>query len=116
MQKIFLKDNISESFELITYPDGQHSIKLHMDKLNKKDDILIICRIKNFSELEVLLCLIAALNKNDFVCMHIEFVYLFGMRSDRAFSEGEPNYFKDVVAPIINNINYGGNKVIKYIL
>lgn len=94
----------STYFTLTTYPDGQRSIKLRLDLLNVKEPIKIKCRIKYFEELEVLLCLVAALKKNDFYVKCIEFVYLFGMRSDRAFQLGEPNYFRDVIAPIINSM------------
>lgn len=116
LNEIILKDNKSEHFDLITYPDGQHSIKLKLYKLNIKLPVLITCRIKNFSELEVLLCLYSALKKNDFAFEYIDFIYLFGMRSDRAFSSGEPNYFRDVVAPIINSLKYGEIYINKYLL
>jgi ribose-phosphate pyrophosphokinase len=100
--EIILKNNVSEHFTLICYPDGQHSIKINLDKLNIKEPVKIKCRIRNFGELEVLFCLVKALNKNDFHISSIKFVYLFGMRSDRAFEIGEPNYFRDVLSPIIN--------------
>lgn len=88
------------------YPDGQKNITLDMEYFNNpKMFIDIKCSIRNFSELEILLCIIAALRKNDFFIESIEFVYLFGMRSDRAFEPGMPNYFRDVIAPIINNLN-----------
>lgn len=102
MQEIILKNNQSSHFTLISYPDGQHSIKLSLNKLNVKEPVSIKCRIRNFGELEVLFCLVNALRKNDFYVSSITFVYLFGMRSDRAFEFGEPNYFRDVLAPIIN--------------
>lgn len=105
MTVIKLKDNLSDYHELIQYPDGQKSIKLHLDKLNIKEAVQIICRIKNFDELGVLSCLIAALRHNDFLVQEVHFVYLFGLRSDRAFSKGEPNYLRDVLAPIINSLN-----------
>jgi len=104
MQEIILKENQSEHFDLITYPDGQHSIKLHLDKLNVKEPVIIICRIRNFSELEVLACLVSALNKYDFVLFEIQYIYLFGMRSDRAFQIGEPNY-REVLTPILNSLS-----------
>lgn len=100
--EIVLKNNISDHFTLIKYPDGQHSIKLNLNKLNVKEPVSIKCRIRNFGELEVLLCLVTALRKYDFYIDEINFVYLFGMRSDRAFEIGEPNYFRDVVKPILN--------------
>ena len=102
INQIVLKNNISDHFTLITYPDGQHSIKLALSKLNVKEPISIKCRIRNFGELEVLLCLVTALRKYDFYIELIDFVYLFGMRSDRAFEIGEPNYFRDVIKPVLN--------------
>lgn len=102
MQEIILKNNQSAHFTLISYPDRQHSIKLSLNKLNVKEPISIECRIRNFGELEVLFCLVNALRKNDFYVASVTFVYLFGMRSDRAFEVGEPNYFRDVLAPVIN--------------
>lgn len=103
MNTIILKDNLSDHFDLIAYPDGQHSIKLKLNMLNIKNPTEIICRIKNFSELEVLLCLYEALNKNDFHVRYIKFAYLFGIRSDRAFNSGEPNYTRDVLGKILSN-------------
>lgn len=100
---IILKDNLSASFELITYPDGQHTIKLNFDTIDIKSPVKIKCRIKTFAELEVLSCLVAALKRAGYYVQKIYFIYLFGMRCDRPFSEEEPNYFKDVVAPIINS-------------
>lgn len=100
--EIVLKNNTSDHFMLIKYPDGQHSIKLNLSKLNVKEPVSIKCRIRNFGELEVLLCLVTALRKYDFYIELIDFVYLFGMRSDRAFDIGEPNYFRDVIKPILN--------------
>jgi ribose-phosphate pyrophosphokinase len=102
--EITLIDNKSEFHDLIEYPDGQKSIRLRLYKISKKHPVTIKCRIKDFSELEVLICLIEALRKNDYYLETISFAYLFGMRSDRAFSEGEPNYFRDVLAPIINSL------------
>ncbi len=100
MQEIKLKNNKSEYFELLEYPDGQRNIVLDLTKLDKKHPVEINCRIKNFLDLEVLLCLEAALYKNDFH-YSIVFSYLFGVRDDRAFSEGQPNYFRDVVMKIL---------------
>jgi len=104
MTCIILKNNLSDHHELIQYPDGQRSIKLHLDKISIKEPVEIICRIRNFDELEILLCLTAALRHNDYYISQIHFVYLFGLRSDRAFNKGEPNYLRDVLSPIINGL------------
>jgi ribose-phosphate pyrophosphokinase len=88
------------------YPDGQRNIELDLEYFNNpKDPITIKCSVRDFGELEILLCIVAALRKNDFFIKEIDFKYLFGMRSDRSFSPGSPNYFRDVVAPIINSLN-----------
>lgn len=100
---IYLSDNKSEYFDLISYPDGQHSIRLKLDKFDRKKKYTIRCRIKNFGELEVLGCLCAALIRNDIFIGHLDFSYLFGIRSDRVFLGGEPNYLNDVLGPIIKH-------------
>lgn len=101
---VVLRDSKSTHFDLITYPDGQQNIKLNLEKLNIKYPIRIKCSIKNFRELEVLLCLVEALNRSDFAIYQIDFIYLFGLRSDRAFEPGMPNYAKDVLIPIIHKL------------
>lgn len=92
-------------FDIVCYPDEQHSVNLNLGKLDVKKPLSIKCRIKNFVDLEILLCLVAALRKHDFYIENIQFVYLFGMRADRSFSNDDCNYFRDVLAPIINGLN-----------
>lgn len=102
---ITIRDSHSDYFDLIIYPDGQQNIKLNLSKINIKRSLKITCSIKSMKELEVLLCVCAALDKND-ICLHsIDIVYLFGLRSDRAFEPGMPNYVRDVLTPILININ-----------
>jgi ribose-phosphate pyrophosphokinase len=106
MQTIVLKDfECDVVADHILYPDGQKSLRLNLDLLDVKELVTVKCRITFFAALEYLLCLVSALRKNDFHIQLIEFVYLIGMRSDRAFNKGEPNYFRDVIAPIINGLN-----------
>lgn len=106
MQTIILKDfECSHVLEHIKYPDGQRSLCLNLNELDVKELVNIKCRITKFESLEYLLCLVSALRKNDFHIHSLSFLYLFGMRSDRSFKVGEPNYFRDVVASIINNLN-----------
>lgn len=102
MQIIKLDCFVSSHFELIEYPDGQRCVRLNMDDLDIKKPIRVECKIRTFSQLEILGCLLSALYKNDFYVKHLHFDYLFGIRSDRAFQEGEPNYCRDVLAPVIN--------------
>lgn len=103
--KLIYKHNQEKHFKIITYPDGQQNVELDLEYFNNpKDQVFIYCSIRNFRELEILIALCAALRKNDFFISHIKFNYLFGMRCDRSFALGQPNYFRDVVAPIINSL------------
>lgn len=106
MTIITLKDNIPDKFSITTYPDGQRNLTLSLKELNIKKPIQINCSIKNFSDLELFICLVSALRKNDFYVKKVYFAYLFGMRSDRSFEKGQSNYFRDVVAPIINGLSF----------
>lgn len=88
------------------YPDGQKNVTLDMEWFNNPKELIEIkCNVRNFSDLEILLCVVSALRKEDFFIGSIHFNYLFGMRSDRSFEAGMPNYFRDVIAPIINSLN-----------
>ncbi len=111
MTQIIFKDYEPELFKVTTYPDGQRSVDLYRDKIDVKKPVTIKCRIKDFNDLEVLLCLVAALRKYDYYIEAITFIYLFGMRSDRSFTGNDCNYFRDVVAPIINSMQIPRIKV-----
>lgn len=104
MKILTLKNNQANHIKIITYPDGQRNIEIDLDYYAVKYPIEIHCRIRKFDELEVLLCIVAALRKNDRIILNIQFEYIFGMRSDRAFAIGQPNYFRDVIIPILNNL------------
>lgn len=103
--KLIYKHGEARHFQIIKYPDGQQNVELDLEYFNDpKQPIIIECSIRNWSELEILLCLIAALEKNDFTISHVDFKYMFGMRSDRSFDPGQPNYFRDVIAPVLNTL------------
>jgi len=104
MQTITFKNSKPDLFKIICYPDRQSAVELHLDKLDVKKPVKLNCRIEDFFDIEILLCLVASLRKNDFFIETIIFSYLFGMRSDRAFTAGQCNYFRDIIAPIINGL------------
>lgn len=105
-------DIASEHFELIKYPDGQKNVRLNLDKLDIKKPVTIKCRVRNFSELEILIALIGALKRNDFYIGQIDYIYLFGMRSDRMFNTGESSYFKDVLLPILGSFKERNTQIL----
>lgn len=103
---VILRNGECNHIKIHHYPDGQKNITLDMEYFNNvKESIIIHCNIRDFSELELLICIVRAFQKNDFHVKQIHFLYLFGMRSDRAFEIGMPNYFRDVLAPILNYLD-----------
>lgn len=101
---ILLKNNIAPHIEITKYPDGQQNVIVDLDYYDVKTPIIIKCRIKNFAEFEILLCIIKALQRNDRIIKQIDFKYLYGLRSDRSFSCGDCNYVKDILRPILNSL------------
>lgn len=89
----------------VRYPDGQHNCYLDLEYFNNpKLEIAIDCSIRNWEDLEKLLCIVGALKQADYVIQKVTYYYLFGLRSDRVFAPGMPNYLRDVIAPVINYI------------
>lgn len=106
---LILRNNNASHAGLIEYPDGQLDVEVDLDYFDVKTPVHIKCAIKYFSELEQLYCIVTALKKADRHIERLHFNYLFGMRSDRAFHDGGTNYFRDVVAPIVNNLIFENN-------
>lgn len=104
MNIITLKDGQATHINIITYPDGQRNIELDKSYFNSKYKTTINCRIKNIQDLELLVLICNTLEKNEFLVRDINFYYLYGLRSDRSFTELSSNYVKDFLAPIVNNL------------
>lgn len=111
MNNIAYKDNFLDEksknigFKITQYPDGQRNVILDLEKLDKKQKVYIKCRIRSFSYFEILFCLIAALEREDFYIETIDFVYLTGLRSDRSFVKGDCNYLMNIIRPFILRIS-----------
>lgn len=108
-------------YRIDKFPDGQQNIvieptpeKLSLDKLSeffnnipsKKDDILIKSRLNNWLDLELITCAVASLRELGVEEIHLYTPYIVGARSDRKFQEGGNNYIRDVIAPVINSLNF----------
>ena len=87
-------------FKINRYPDGQQSFKL-IRPLNSKKAI-IKSRFNSFRDLELIIGANQALRESGVKKVHLYVPYFLGARSDRKFNEGESNYLKTVVCPIIN--------------
>ena len=101
-------ENSEINFKINRFPDGQQSVTLEMEitqvYLTEKHagGVLISSRLNNFRDLELIICAVAALRNAGIQKIHLYTPYFMGARSDRRFTEGDANYLKQVICPIIN--------------
>jgi len=104
-----LRTNLSSSgnidYKHYKFPDGQQDIVIISD-LGDTDKIKIISTLSNFLELEKLICATKALRRLGVKKIDLFCTYLLGGRSDRQFERGGTSYLVDVIAPIINGLNF----------
>jgi ribose-phosphate pyrophosphokinase len=107
-------------YELMSFPDGQHSIELHKfhksaiennKNNNKPQEIVIYSRLNSFIDLEIIICANWALKNAGADNVSLYVPYLLGARSDRSFSYNGLHYLKNVIAPIINLQGFSEVKV-----
>ena len=95
------------NFKINRFPDGQQSVTLEMDMshLTAKhaDAVKIYSRLNNFLDLELIICATQALRNTGIQKIALYVPYFMGARSDRRFTEGDVNYLKQVICPIINS-------------
>lgn len=113
-------------YEYRHYPDGQQDIIiLEQDctfnseggnhhkfkgKLDTSESIEIQSRLNSFMDIEKIICAKKSLDRLGVKDISLYIPYLLGARSDRKFVIGGNSYLVDVVAPIINSLNF--NEVI----
>jgi ribose-phosphate pyrophosphokinase len=85
------------------FPDGQLNYKHQGDVL---DEHLIKRRFSSWNDLQAILAETAYVKSLGVDRVNLFVPYFFGSRADRAFEDGGINYFRDVVAPIINAQGY----------
>ena len=103
-------------YKLSKFPDGQQSITLDLDNTNFEpvsQSVTIKSRLNSFLDLELIICANQALielgiKKSEFRLKEINLYtpYFIGARSDRKFLNGQSNYLKTVICPIINSQNF----------
>jgi ribose-phosphate pyrophosphokinase len=122
MRKIINLENPNQtgiSYTISKFPDGQQSLTINEpDSLiwykekedeygtNKCYPVRIYKRLRDFKDVEILLCATAALKEIGVSDISLYIPYFIGARSDRKFSDGGFNYVKDVISPIINAQGY----------
>lgn len=98
-------------YKISKFPDGQQNIVLDTNISTKnyienKGTVQIKSRLNNFLNLELIAASVASLRELGAEDIHLYTPYIEGARSDRKFEEGGNNYLKDVIAPIINSLNF----------
>lgn len=104
MKKLNLIDKAESDldYSISKFPDGQQSITIP-EWFSREDSVMIIARLNNFKDLELIICVNQALRNNGFPNISLKVPYFLGSRSDRKFEEGSINYLKQVICPIINS-------------
>jgi len=103
-------------YKVSKFPDGQQSVTLDLDNTNFEpvsQSVTIKSRLNSFLDLELIICANQALielgiKKSEFRLKEINLYtpYFIGARSDRKFLNGQSNYLKTVICPIINSQNF----------
>jgi ribose-phosphate pyrophosphokinase len=87
-----------DKMQIISFPDGQLNV------INQTIEDHVECSLRNFFDVERLLCVVANIPK--ILRKKLSVNYLIGARSDRDFKDGTAFYLRDVIAPIINSLEY----------
>jgi len=94
------------NFKINKFPDGQQSVTIEIDRIfsiaKHEEEVKIQARLNTFRDLEIIICATAALRNLGVKSISLYAPYFMGARSDRGFTEGDVNYLKQVICPIIN--------------
>lgn len=91
-----------EGCQVITFPDGEKHLKL--EHIDRKEPVVITCRITSSDDLFILMQLSDILNRQEVHVQTLNINYLMSMRCDRLFSLDESFTLK-IVANVINSFN-----------
>lgn len=107
MNIINLTNDESGNFKISHFPDGQTDIVIYPEKLDFLDRrCQITSHFNSFEDLALIICATKALRKLKYKEIHLYIPYILGARSDRKFQKGGTSYLVDVVAPILNALNF----------
>lgn len=93
-------------YTISKFPDGQQNIEIDEHKLTQGLPITIKSRLNNWLDLELIVCTTKALRNLGYKEISLKVPYILGGRSDRKFVKGSVNYIKDVLAPIVNSLEF----------
>lgn len=114
MKTLNLVDSASTNikYKISRFPDGQQDIQLldgiwvdsGLKRINEA--VTIKSRFNSFKDLELIICATKALRNLGAKDIHLYVPYVMGARSDRQFVEGGTSYLRDVIAPILNSLEF----------
>ena len=87
-------------YEVIQFPDGEPHIVLN--GIDRKDDLTVVCRICNPTDLFILMQVGDILNRQG-ILFGLDIVYLMSMRMDRVISYDE-SFSLSIVTQVINDM------------
>jgi ribose-phosphate pyrophosphokinase len=97
--------------KISNFPDGQQDVTIHdhfmiQSVITDRTPVKIVSRLNSFSHLELIICATKALRGLGIKEIHLYVPYLLGARSDRRFVKGGTSYLRDVLAPVINSLQF----------
>ena len=97
--------NSDISYKISKFPDGQQSITISsfLVESNKDSIVQLSSRMNSFKDIELIICANQILKEMGVEKVELYVPYFLGARSDRKFGEGQTNYLKNVICPIINS-------------
>ena len=103
-------------YKISKFPDGQQAITLDLENTTFESgtqEVTIKSRLNSFKDLELIICANQALielgiqnSAFKLKAINLYTPYFLGARSDRKFLNGQSNYLKTVICPIINSQNF----------
>lgn len=104
-------ENSNIKYKISKFPDGQQSITLDKPQITQRMSIILLkSRLNSFKDLELIITANQCLREFGIEDVNLYVPYFLGGRSDRKFGEGQTNYLKNVICPIINSQKF--NKVV----
>lgn len=98
------KEKSEIDYEVINFSDSQKLIKIN-GFVSISTEIQIYSRM-SWEDLQLIICAKKALDNLNITNVDLYVPYFLGARSDRAFSKNGVRYLKDIICPIINNLNF----------
>lgn len=107
------KDKGDFNYDLIEFPDGQVLATLLPSEVQtwiseeQPTGVFLIKSRGTWNDIQKIIAIKKAIDNNYIhVSCALMITYLVGERSDRCFEEYQCNYLRDVIAPVINNLNF----------